>query len=223
MTEFKKYNRKYIIIQNLDDASLPGNSEVIEEGIVYVYTPTGEITDAEKVKVGDGTTTFGNLTWLFDLESIKVDLVNPTISISSSGLITAKATQPAGYTSGGTPTKTYQLSTQGSKTITPTTADQTAIAKNRYSTGAVTVKGDANLIPANIKEGVKIFNVTGTYSGETQTLPFEGELTLNVIGGRDTIELKSRSRVPLAANLNASMGLKPSFRAQICLPPSVND
>lgn len=48
-------------------------------------------------------------------------------------------------------------------TYTPTTVDQT-IAANQYLTGAQTVKGDANLVAANIKDGVSIFGVTGTHS-----------------------------------------------------------
>ena len=49
-------------------------------------------------------------------------------------------------------------------TYTPTTSDQT-IAANLYLTGAQTIKGDANLVAANIAEGVSIFGVTGTHGG----------------------------------------------------------
>lgn len=89
----------------------------------------------------------------------------PSISVSSDGLITASATQTEGYVSAGTNSKTKQLTTQAAKTVTPTTSNQTAVAKGRYTTGAVTVKGDANLIPENIKSGVSIFGVTGAYEG----------------------------------------------------------
>ena len=90
----------------------------------------------------------------------------PTIMVStSSGLITASSTQSDGYVSGGTKTATKQLSTKAATTITPGTSAQTAVAKGYYTTGAVTVAGDANLIASNIKKDVSIFGVTGTYEG----------------------------------------------------------
>lgn len=49
-------------------------------------------------------------------------------------------------------------------TYTPTTSNQT-IASGQYLNGAQTIKGDANLVAGNIKSGVSIFGVTGTYIG----------------------------------------------------------
>ena len=63
----------------------------------------------------------------------------PSISVSSSGLITASATQSAGYVSSGTKSGTKQLSSSD----------------------------DADFIPSNIKSGVSIFGVTGTFVGES--------------------------------------------------------
>ncbi len=91
-----------------------------------------------------------------------VEQATPSISVSSAGLITASATQTEGYVVAGTKEATKQLSTQAAKTITPGTSDQTAVAKGRYTTGAITVKGDANLIAANILKGVSIFGVEGS-------------------------------------------------------------
>lgn len=88
----------------------------------------------------------------------------PSISVSSGGLITATSTQQAGYVSGGTKTATRQLSTQGAQTITPGTSNQT-IPSGKYLTGTQTILGDAKLTPSNIKEGISIFGVIGTYSG----------------------------------------------------------
>lgn len=89
----------------------------------------------------------------------------PSITVSSSGLITASSTQSAGYVAAGTKNGTKQLTTQAAKTVTPTTSNQTAVASGVYTTGAITVAGDANLKAENIAEGVSIFGVTGTYSG----------------------------------------------------------
>ena len=86
----------------------------------------------------------------------------PSITVSSNGLITASATQSAGYVSSGTKSATKQLTTQSGKTVTPGTTQQTAVASGRYTTGTVYVAGDADLKAANIKKGVNIFGVAGT-------------------------------------------------------------
>lgn len=79
---------------------------------------------------------------------------NPSISVSSGGLITATAsatksvtpTVSAGYVGSGTAgtitvsgSNTQQLTTQAAATITPTKSSQTAVAAGRYTTGAITV------------------------------------------------------------------------------------
>lgn len=91
----------------------------------------------------------------------------PSITVSSTGLITAKSTQSAGYVVSGTKQATKQLTTQAAKTVTPTTSNQTAVASGRYTTGVITVKGDANLVAGNIKSGVSIFGVAGNYEGSS--------------------------------------------------------
>jgi hypothetical protein len=100
----------------------------------------------------------------------------PTLN-KSTGVITMSASKSAsiaptvskGYTDGsgtaGTITakvaSTLQLSpTQGAQTITPTTSNQT-IAAGRWLTGAQTIKGDSNLVAANIVSGKSIFGVAG--------------------------------------------------------------
>lgn len=95
----------------------------------------------------------------------------PTVTIDANGKISASATQTAGYVSAGTKTGTMQLNTKAATTITPTTSSQTAVAKNVYTTGAITVVGDSNLIAGNIKNGVSIFGVSGDYEGSGVNLP----------------------------------------------------
>lgn len=92
-------------------------------------------------------------------------LSTPTISVDSAGKITAKVEQAAaGYVEAGSKSATKQLITKGAATITPGTSDQT-IASGTYLTGAQTIKGDANLVAGNIKSGVSIFGVTGSFEG----------------------------------------------------------
>ena len=64
----------------------------------------------------------------------------PSVSIDANGKITASATQTAGYVSAGTKSATpVNLTTKAATTITPTKSAQTAVAKNVYTTGAITV------------------------------------------------------------------------------------
>ena len=85
-------------------------------------------------------------------------LETPVITVSESGLITAKA---------GKLSSTYQLPTQEGKTVVPinSTAEQTAVAKGQFTTGPVYVQSDQDLVASNIRAGVNIFGVSGTYSG----------------------------------------------------------
>lgn len=67
-------------------------------------------------------------------------MLTPSISVGDDGVITASArVSTSGYVAAGTKTGTEQLTTQAAKTITPTKSSQTAVAKNVYTTGAVTV------------------------------------------------------------------------------------
>lgn len=68
-----------------------------------------------------------------------VTQATPSVSINSSGLITASSSQSAGYVSSGTKSSTKQLTTQSAKTITPKTTSQQAVASGVYTTGIVTV------------------------------------------------------------------------------------
>ena len=133
----------------------------------------------------------------------------PSVSVDSTGKITATATQTEGYVSAGTKSSTHQLAFQAAKTITPTTASQIAVSSGYYTGGNITVaaipntyikpsytksattytptttnqtisagtycsgvqtiKGDSNLVAGNIKSGVNIFGVSGTYAGSGDT------------------------------------------------------
>lgn len=155
---------------------------------------------------------------------------NPTISVNSSGLITATnsktqsvtPTVSAGYVSTGTAgtitvsgSATSQLTTKGATTYTPTTSNQT-IASGTYLTGTQTISGDSNLVASNIKKDVTIFGITGTAETEpslvaktvtptAQTqivLPEEEELVGNYIPTPSEIQLYSQGGEELVTPIN---------------------
>lgn len=106
------------------------------------------------------------------LESVSVEAMPQgrmgpiDITVSSFGLITAQpyVDSPGYITQAEMDSNTKQLTVQGAQTITPGTANKT-IASGRYLTGTQTIKGDANLVAGNIKSGVSIFGVAGSYEG----------------------------------------------------------
>lgn len=143
--------------------------------------------------------------------------VAPTISVSSSGLITANVsgsqsitpTVSAGYVSSGTAgtvsvsgSNTSQLTTQAAQTITPTTTNQT-IASGKYLTGTQTVLGDANLLPENIKKDVVIFGITGTYEGD---VPSGYTVTVSLTNPVNASEFKECAIVEQITSANMDTG-----------------
>lgn len=138
----------------------------------------------------------------------------PTITVGNDGMITASVnttssitpTVVPGYVSSGTAgTITVDgesmeyLTTQSAQTITPTTTDQT-IASGKYLTGVQTIKGDTNLVASNIKDGVTIFGVTGTYGGgggTTGTVYQDGDgyIVLDPNGSQLTITQDSTTKI----------------------------
>lgn len=131
----------------------------------------------------------------------------PSITVDGSGKITARATQRAGYVAPGTKSATKQLATRGGEIITPGTSDKTAIKSGYYATGSVYVKGDANLKAENIKSGVSIFGVNGSYTGSTEDL--------------NSISTELENKV---ATLNASLDSKAAEKGtQIAIGTVVSD
>lgn len=126
---------------------------------------------------------------------------NPSISISSGGLITATAsasqsvtpTVSAGYVSSGTAgtvtvsgSNTSQLSTQAAATITPTESEQTAVASGKYTTGTVKVGAISSTY---VGSGITRRDDTDlTASGATVTVPsgyYEDSETKSVASGTE--------------------------------------
>ena len=111
--------------------------DVVINGTTYSNCPRVDIP-----KSGSGTASF------YDVSDATLDNANKMLS---------------GVTAyGGNGTKyTGSISSLSATTYTPTTSDQT-ISAGQYLSGAQTVKGDANLVAGNIKNGVTIFGVSGS-------------------------------------------------------------
>lgn len=120
-----------------------------------ISTETKSITSNGTYSPTDGSY-FSQVT--VNVPSTSVSYDTPTINVSTGGLITATANGVS---------NTKQLTTKAATTITPKSTSQTAVAKEVYTTGAITVAGDSNLVASNIKSGTSIFGVTGTYSGDS--------------------------------------------------------
>lgn len=69
--------------------------------------------------------------------------------------------------------------------ITPGTTDQ-YIAGSQYLTGTQKIKGDANLVAGNIKSGISIFGVMGTYTGSSSGSSTTGSGLPSTITAGDT-------------------------------------
>lgn len=98
-------------------------------------------------------------------------LDTPSISFNKTlGKFTATSkVKTSGYIStSDTTTANYTISNiyMGGE-YTPTKASQTIPLTEKYCTGDVVIKGDNNLVPANIKNGISIFGVQGTYTEGT--------------------------------------------------------
>lgn len=86
------------------------------------------------------------------------------------------------------------------RTITPGTADQ-VINAGTYLRGAQTIKGDPDLIPANIKDGVEIFGITGTCVG---SLPIEFTYTGSCTVDYDVEEVDGEIKIGYTLKLLTS-------------------
>lgn len=133
-----------------------------------ITAPAGYYTAAASKSVQSGSATTPSVT-ITATPSITIDdngVINVTVADSSN----ISPTVVAGYVSQGTAgTITISASgnkgmgTYGTRTITPSTSTYALQPKN-YLTGLITIQGDSDLVSSNIKNNVKIFDVTGTFT-----------------------------------------------------------
>ena len=109
---------------------------VVINGVTYQNVPAVQIP-----KSGSGTATFT------DTSDATLDNGNKMLSGNTAY---ANGTKYSG-----------SISSKSAQTYTPTTSDQT-ISSGQYLSGTQTIKGDANLVSANILSGKTIFGVSGS-------------------------------------------------------------
>lgn len=116
-------------------------------------TPNGSVTAPSSISGTSATVSTGTNT----LTLTKTVSVTP--NVTTAGYI------GAGTAGNSSVSLTASVTTKAAATITPGTTNQ-EIAAGTYLTGKQTIAGDSDLTAANIKTGVQIFNVTGSYTSD---------------------------------------------------------
>lgn len=80
-------------------------------------------------------------------------------------------------------------------TIVPTSYDQTAVSSGTLMKGDIIVQGEPNLIPENIAEGISIFGIEGTHSGDVGMLLDTCDVTVDLSRLYDIIGMISYTGV----------------------------
>lgn len=111
----------------------------------------------------------------------------------------------------GAISKTYvgsNVTKKAAQTYTPGTSNQT-ISSGQYLNGTQTILGDTDLVAGNIKKGVSIFNVTGTYEGSGGvTLPTLSNPAVdsNILSGYEVIDGSGNKLTGTMTNQGAMSG-----------------
>lgn len=140
-------------------------AETITPGVDDQTIASGQYLAGVQTIKGDSNLIAGNIK-----KGVSIFGVTGTLETGSTGTDTSDATATASdilsgktaYVKGEKVTGT--ISSKAAATYTPGTLNQT-IASGQYLSGVQTIKGDSNLTAENIKSGVSIFGVEGTYAG----------------------------------------------------------
>lgn len=139
-TVFRDYADKILAISTIPELSDPGTAP--------------DLLFGKQLVGGDGSIVTGSMP--------EAELAQPTIVLTSSGLVTASVEQDEGYVAGGVTSRSVQLRTAEGYTVMPGASEKTAVIGSTYVLGDIKVAGDPDLLPQNIAAGKNIFGVDGT-------------------------------------------------------------
>lgn len=162
----------------LDDVTAYGGDGTKYTGTIPTNTSSDLSASGATVTVPAGyyaiqatkSVTSGSATAPATISGTSASVSTGTNTLTLSKTVSVTPTVSAGYVSSGTAgdssvSLTASVTTKAATTYTPGTSNQ-EIAASTYLTGKQTILGDANLIGANIKAGVSLFNgaIVGTLS-----------------------------------------------------------
>lgn len=157
--------------ENTYDATLSSGSQMLEG--VTAYSKGTKYTGQIPSKTSSNVTVSGNTVTVpygYYSDEVKktvatTSVATPSITVSSSGLITASTTQSTGYVTGSTKSATQQLDTKGATTITPTSSVQTAVRAGTYVTGDIKVAAVSNTDTPTVENGTLANPTINTSTG----------------------------------------------------------
>lgn len=205
-------NRLYTVLQNQNiestaDMTLNELISATDEGFSNIISTKNTKIDELETQVTD-------------LNSQLEGKVTPAGDAVASNVLSGKTfINNTGQTITGTMTNRG-----GAQTVTPGTSNK-ALYSGYYS-GNITVQGDSDLIASNIKSGVNIFGVTGTYAGSSSSLTTK---TINQEFGLDdiyncskTLSVNMGSKTPSLIILNGYINIKNSYYNEVTTVTDIN-
>ena len=158
-----------------------------------LYNHNGELISGSMTNNSIGTITLDQTTTSYTIpagyhdgtgkvQHTTVNIPDPTISVNSSGVITASGSWTRGFTTDNSYSNTYNLTTLAATTYNVSASNQT-ISSGKYIIGTQTIRAvtTSNITAANIKAGVtvqvgdsadsdRILGVTGTFTSDADAI-----------------------------------------------------
>ena len=152
-------------VQTLNQKLSPGGSVTLPAGYYAEGTSVISVSTLAEAAAANAASSHilsGYSGWVNGVlvNGSMVNRGNVSRSLGANGSYTI----PAGWHAGSGKVS-QSLTTQGGKTVTPKTTNQTAVAANRWTTGNIIVAGASTLTAGNIRNGITIFGIRGTFTG----------------------------------------------------------